>query len=62
MNSRYGKHYTKTEEYLEKTKTTCLEKYGVEHHSQCQETKDKRIKTNKEKYGCEYVSQNPDIF
>lgn len=47
---RYGvTSYTKTDEYLEKTRKTKLEKYGDEKYVNI----DKQKETNKEKYGVE---------
>jgi len=62
MEEKYGKHYTQTKDYLEKTKKTCIERYGKEHHSQSESTKIKRRKTNQKKYGFEYPSQNDKIL
>jgi hypothetical protein len=62
MDEKYGKHFTKTENFIEKTKKTCIIKYGFEHHSQNESTKKKRKQTNKIKYGCEYPSQNQEIL
>ena len=42
---------------LEKTKKTCLEKYGVENSSQSKEVQDKYKKTCLEKYGVEHAFQ-----
>lgn len=62
MDEKYGKHFTKTELYKNKTKETCLKKYGTEHSSQSDVVKYKKKKTNLEKYGCEYPSQNEKIL
>lgn len=62
MKDKYGDYYTRTESYREKTKKTCIKKYGFEHHSQNDKTKQKRKKTNTIKYGCEYPSQNKEIL
>jgi very-short-patch-repair endonuclease len=40
MIEKYGKHYTKTEEYKEKTIITNLERYGKEWHTQTDEHKE----------------------
>ena len=40
MIEKYGKHYTKTEEYKEKTIITNLERYGKEWHTQIDEYKE----------------------
>ena len=42
---------------LEKTKSTCLEKYGVENSAQNKEIQDKNKKTCLEKYGVEHPFQ-----
>ena len=44
----------------DKTKQTCLNKYGVEYISQLDEIKEKKKKTNLEKYGVEYYFQTED--
>ena len=46
---------------LEKTKSTCLQKYGVENSAQNKEIKDKNKKTNLEKYGVEFTFQSEKI-
>jgi hypothetical protein len=62
MQKKYGDYYTRTEIYREKTKKTCLEKYGFEHSAKSESTKEKRKKTNIIKYGHEYPSQNKEII
>lgn len=47
---------------LEKTKSTNIERYGVENVFQCEEIKDKIKETNLERYGVEYPAQNEIIF
>lgn len=42
----------------QKTKETCLRKYGVEHYTQTQEYKDRHKQTCLEKYGVEHTSQS----
>ncbi len=48
-------------ETQEKTKQTCLERYGVEYVSQNQDIKNKMKKTNLEKYGVEYSFQSEEV-
>jgi hypothetical protein len=38
-------------EFKEKSKQTCLDKYGVEHYTQTKEYRTKRDQTNSKKYG-----------
>ena len=45
----------------EKTKQTCLKKYGVEHTFQIPEVKEKIKQTNLKRYGVEYVGQSEII-
>jgi hypothetical protein len=51
-----------TEEFLEKYKATCLEKYGVEHYSMTEEFLEQYEKTCLEKYGFRHPMQNADYF
>lgn len=44
-----------------RTKQTCLKKYGTENPSSTPEVRQKVIDTCKEKYGVEYISQSPKI-
>lgn len=53
--------YFKTDEFKEKSKQTCLAKYGKPNVSQCQEIKDKIVETNLERYGCKCTLSNPDV-
>lgn len=46
---------------LEKTKSSNIEKYGVEFPMQSEEIKQKIKKSNLEHYGCEYSFKNPKI-
>lgn len=62
MQIKYGDHFTRTKEYREKTKNTCIKKYGKEHHLMCDNVQEKRKKTNIKKYGKEYPSQNENII
>lgn len=45
----------------EKTKQTCLERYGVENPGQSEKIKNRRTQTNLERYGVEYASQSEEI-
>ena len=45
-------------DYKEKTRKTCLKKYGVEHYAQTEECKEKSKKTCLEKYNVKYSSQS----
>ena len=49
---------TTTYNNVEKTKKTCLEKYGVENVAQDNNVKNKTKKTCLEKYGVEYITQS----
>lgn len=55
--ARYGMLYTETDECKEKTKKTCIEKFGVENPMQNKDISLKVRKTNINKYGCENVLQ-----
>ena len=48
-------------ENKEKTKQTCLKKYGVEYVSQCKEIRDKQKETCFKNYGVYYPQQNKEI-
>jgi len=52
---------TKTQEHKEKTKQTCLKKYGVEHPLQNPQIREKVKKTCLEKYGVECSSQAEEV-
>lgn len=54
-----SRNYSATKE---KSKQTCLEKYGVEYVTQAQQMKDRSRQTCLEKYGVEHVLQNKDIM
>lgn len=62
MRNRYGDHFTRTEEYREKSKKTCIKKYGKEHHAMCDEVKKKRKKTNMERYGGEAPAHDENVI
>lgn len=58
---RYGvTSYAKTEECIEKMRTTIKARYSVSHYSQTQEYKDKWNKTCAERYGENYRKQFAD--
>ena len=59
--SRYGDSYVKTEEFKEKRKKTCIDKYGVENPLQNKEIVEKVHLTNLQKYGYISPSQVPDF-
>ena len=50
------------DKFKEKSKETCLEKYGFEYAMQSNEVKEKGKKTCLEKYGVEYSSQSIEIM
>lgn len=59
---KYGEdHYSKTQEYKDKIRKTCIAKYGVEHFTQTSEYKEKYKKSLKDKYGVENQFQREDI-
>lgn len=51
-----------TKNFYDKTKNTCLKKYGVENPFASEEIKEKIKNTNIEKYGCAVPTQNKDIY
>ena len=53
-------YYTQTEEFLEKTKKTNLEKYGVEFYGGTKECQDKMKQTCLERYGVENYTQTEE--
>ncbi len=55
MLERYGTVNTHKEDFAEKCKKTCLERYGVDSYSKTKEFEERRKATNLEKYGIEYV-------
>jgi hypothetical protein len=59
---KYGvEHFSKTDEYLIKTRNTCLEKYGVKHPLQNKKIIKKLEKTNLKKYGVKCTLSNDEI-
>jgi len=52
---------TKTQEHKEKTKQTCLKKYGVENPAQSEEVRTKMKQTNLERYGFENAAQSEQV-
>ena len=61
LKNHNGIFSSATDDYKEKYKKTCLEKYGVEHHTQSDIVKNNYKKTCLEKYGVENSSQNESI-
>lgn len=61
MELKYGDHFTRTKEYRDKTRKTCVEKYGKEHHLMCEGVKAKRKSTNLKRYGGE-PAQNEKVM
>ena len=55
--SRYGDVYFKTEEFKDKRRKTCIERYGFESPLQNESIMEKTRNTNLQKYGCENPSQ-----
>jgi hypothetical protein len=58
---KYGTHFTKTEEYKEKTKKTNLEKFNNEWYTQTEEYKERYKKTSLEKWGVESFLQSEEL-
>lgn len=61
MKAKYGEHFSKTEEFLQKFRKTMNEKYGVDYPMQSNIIRQKSIDTCIKKYGVENVSQNGGI-
>ena len=61
--AKYCSHkcQTNSEEFKEKRKQTCKEKYGVEHPMQSKTVQEKHKETCKEKYGVEHPLQNKEV-
>ena len=57
---RFGDYYSKTDEYKERCKQTCLDHYGIEHYTQTDEFKERSKQTCLEKYGVEYYTQTDE--
>jgi hypothetical protein len=51
----------KSQEFKDKSKQNCIERYGVENLSQSQEFKDKSKQTFIERYGVEYPMQFGEV-
>ena len=59
---RYGvDHYSKTNEYKEKIKNTCVERYGVDNYSKTNEYKEKIKSTCIERYGVDSSNKSDKI-
>jgi len=59
---KYGMYYVETEEFKEKSRVTCEEKYCCRNISQQEKNKKNKIKNSIKKYGVENPMQNKDIF
>lgn len=58
---KYGvTNFTKTKEYIIKTKETCLQRYGVDNYNKTEESKNKIKQTCLERYGVEYYFQSKE--
>lgn len=57
---KYGTDYFKTQEYKNKMRKTCLEKYGVEHHLYSQKVREKIKKTFVNKYGVDNYAKTEE--
>lgn len=57
----YGEHYFKTDEFKEKRKKTCMDKFGVENPLQNKEIMEVFRSTLLQKYGYENPSQVPEF-
>ena len=58
---KYGTdNYFTTEEYKQKSRQTCLKKYGVDHVAQAKEVKDKIKQSFRRKYGVDYYTQTEE--
>ncbi len=58
LKNNGGKHHTQTQDFLDKSRATCLERYGVDNPSKAQEIKDRIIQTWIEKYGVPFPPQS----
>ena len=60
---KYGvDSFTKTEEYLKKTKETNFKKYGVDYYFQCSDKQEKTKITNLKKYGNEHHMKSEEFI
>jgi len=59
---KYGMYYVETDEFKNKSKITCLEKYGAECATGDLDVQLKRMKTCLEKYGVTHHFQNKEIL
>lgn len=58
---KYGTdNFFVTEEYKQKSRQTCLEKYGVEYTAKAKEVKDKIKQSFRQKYGVDYYTQTEE--
>lgn len=58
----FKSEYYITNEYLNKKKKTCIEKFGVEHQLQNEEIKNKVKQTNNKKYGVDWFLQRGNHY
>lgn len=58
---KYGKLYCQTEEFKERYRKICQERYGVDNVFQLEEIKEKSKQTLFNNYGVEYSTQSPEI-
>ena len=58
---KYGTdNYFLTEEYKQKSRQTCLKKYGVNHVAQAKEVKEKIKQSFRQRYGVDYYTQTEE--
>ena len=58
---KYGTdNYFTTEDYKQKSRQTCLKKYGVNHVAQAKEVKEKIKQSFRRKYGVDYYTQTEE--
>lgn len=59
---KYGvDHYSKTQEFKEKTSATCLSKYGAENYRKSKKCQEDQIASCREKYGLDYYTQTEEM-
>ena len=54
-------YYSQTDEFKEKYKNTCMEKYGVENSFQSEEVKNKIVDFNMNTYGVSHPMKDKNI-
>lgn len=65
VNNKYGSgidNVFQLKSIKNKTKKTCIEKYGVEHHLQNDDILKKQRDTNHKLYGVDYIMQNSEML